>query len=132
PIPVYGIKPALDQARRCWESFNTDSWTDLPEIQWREVEHEVGAIVLDDPMWHISAAPVVHPVPIIGIRVTHRPSGRAVAYSCDTEPSDNVVHLAGKADVLVHEANGNFPGHSSAVDAAKIAARAEARRLLLV
>ena len=32
PIPIYGIAPALDQARRCWEAFDTSSWDDLPEM----------------------------------------------------------------------------------------------------
>ncbi len=132
PIPVYGIKPALDQAKRCWECFDTTSWKDMPEIQWRFIDYEEGALVLDDPVWHVSASPVVHPVPNVGLRVTHRPTGRSVAYSCDTEPVETVVHLAGKSDILVHEANGSMKGHTSPEDAARIAARAETRRLLLV
>jgi ribonuclease Z len=66
------------------------------------------------------------------VTVTHE-SGRVLAYSCDTAPSDNVVHLAQDADVLVHEANGT-PGdnHSTAAEAAEAAAAADVDRLLLV
>jgi ribonuclease Z len=43
------------------------------------------------------------------------------------------VELAREADLLVHEANGAIPGvHSSAEEAAQVAARAGAHRLLLV
>ncbi len=131
PLPVYGIRAALDQARRCWGAFETSGW-DVPEIQWREVAHEEGAEVLSSETWHVTAAPVVHPVPTVGLRVTHVPSGKVVAYSCDTEPTDTVVRLARDADILVHEATGAGRGHSSAEQAVHIAAEAGARRLLLV
>jgi ribonuclease Z len=131
PIPVFGISRALDQARRCFETFDTSNW-DLPEIRWTEVAHEEGALLLDDASWRVTVTPVAHPVPTIGIRVESVESGGSVAYSCDTEPTEEVVRLARNADILVHEANGEFPGHTSAAQAADIAARAGARRLLLV
>ncbi len=132
PIAVYGIAPALDQARRCFGTFNTSGWKGMPSIDWREVSHTEGAILLEDDRWRVTASPVVHPAPTIGLRVEHRANGGVAAYSCDTEPTENVVRLAEGADILVHEATGAGPGHTSIEDAAQIAARAKAKKLILV
>lgn len=132
PIPVFGVAAALSQARRVWEAFETSGW-DVPEIDWREVAHEPGAPVLDDEAWRVTAAPADHPVPTIGLRIEEKATGRVLAYSCDTAPSDAIAQLARGADVLVHEANGHQPGtHSSIEEAADVAAKANAGRLLLV
>ncbi len=127
-LPIYGPEAALDTARRCFAAYDTSRWTGLPDMRWHPVERHV----LDDASWRIDAAPVVHSVPTIGLRVTAKPSGRVLAYSCDTEPADSVVELARGADLLVHEATGDFPGHSSAEGAARIAVRAGAKDLVLV
>lgn len=132
PIPVHGIAPALAQARRCWEAFETGGWKDVPEIQWRETAHEEGAVVLETERWRITAAPGIHPVPVIGIRVEDRQGGGTVAYSCDTEPSEPITRMSRGADILVHEATGGFGGHTSARDAARIAGEVGAGRLVLV
>jgi ribonuclease Z len=131
PIPVYGIAPALAQARKVWEAFDTSGW-DAPEILWREVHHAPGAEVLKTDAWQVTASPVDHAVPTIGLRFDHA-SGSSVAYSCDTAPCEHVVELARNADVLVHEATGHQPGvHSSVEEAAEVAAKAAVHRLLLV
>ncbi|RMH53679.1 MAG: MBL fold metallo-hydrolase [Bacteroidetes bacterium] len=133
PIPIYGIHAALDQARRTFATFDTSTWEGLPERIWHEVPHTPGALVLEDAHWRITAAPVVHPVPNIGLRIESKTSGGVVAYSCDTEPTPSVVELGREADLLVHEANGYLPGvHSSPEQAARVAREAQARRLLLV
>lgn len=132
PIPVYGIAPALAQARRCWEAFETGGWKEVPEIQWREFPLEEGARVLEDGDWRITAAPGTHSVPVVGLRVEDVKGGGTVAYSCDTEPSEAITRLARGAELLVHEATGGFGGHTSAPDAARIATETGARRLVLV
>src|ERR1700741_946064 len=132
PIPVCGIEPALEQARRAWESFDTRTWRDVPEIQWRRGAQEQGAEVLRNERWHVTAAPGTHPVPVVGVRVEAAGAG-VVAYSCDTSRSDAITALSRGADVLVHEAmKGSYPGHSSYEDAARVAREAGARRLILV
>ena len=130
PIPVLGIRPAIEQARRVLEAFDTATWK-LPSIEWRAVEHRPGAAVLEDDEWRISAAPGVHPVPVIGVRVEARGAGTA-AYSCDTEPCPAITEMSRGADLLVHEATGGFGGHTSAEDAARVAQAAGAGRLVLV
>ena len=132
PIGIYGIKPAIDQARRCFETFDTSRWEGLPEIHWQEVAHHEAAMVLETDAWHVVASPGHHSVPVIGLRVTSKISKRVVTYSCDTEPFEPIERLAAGADILVHEATGKTPGHTSAVQAAKIAKRAGVWRLVLV
>jgi ribonuclease Z len=130
PIAVIGIAEAVAQARRLLQAFDIAHWN-LPEIQWRTVEHRAGAEVLVDRRWRITAAPGVHPVPTIGVRV-EAVGGGTVAYSCDTEVTDAIVELARGADILVHEASGTTEGHSTNEGAASVAARAGAERLVLV
>lgn len=129
-LPVYGIASALAQAERTFASFDTSGWKGMPDILWREVALQEGAEVLADNAWTITAAPGVHSVPVIGLRA--QSTGGVVAYSCDTEPSPAIMRLAKGADILVHEATGAGPGHSSAQQAADIAREAGAGRLLLV
>jgi ribonuclease Z len=136
PLPVVGIEPALAQAERLWDAYEPvhEDWEGIPPIDWREVPHERDATVWDKAPWTVTAAPVNHgDTPNVGLRFEHNPTGRVLAYSCDTAPSDNVVHLAQNADVLVHEANGT-PGdnHSTATEAAEAARAAEVDHLLLV
>jgi ribonuclease Z len=132
PLPVFGIAPAIAQADRCWSVFNTSNWSGVPEIEWHEIAHESGAVALASSAWLVTAAPGVHGVPVIGLRIESRTSGQTIAYSCDTEPSESIAELARHSAILVHEANGEGSGHTSAEQAAAIAAQAEARRLVLV
>lgn len=133
-IPVCGIKSALDQTRRSWEAFEPvhRDW-DVPPIDWTEVDHAPDTPLWSAHPWNVVASPVDHgETPNVGLRIEHVPTGRVVAYSCDTAPTDAVTELARDADILVHEANGIGDGHSTAEDAAFIAARAGVKRLLLV
>ncbi|WP_245850543.1 MBL fold metallo-hydrolase [Longimonas halophila] len=133
-LPVCGYPATLDQARRCMKAFApvTAGWEGMPELIAHEVEGQPGATVWTDAPWHITSAPVSHgDTPTFGLRVAHE-SGAVVAYSCDTAPCDAVVKLAEGADLLIHEATGAGPGHSSMVEAADIARAAGVDRLVLV
>ena len=78
---------------------------------------------------------VIDPSDLVG---PTRP-GRKLAITGDTRPSDTTVEAAAGADVLVHEATfadeeaarASETGHSTAREAATIAARAGVRRLML-
>ncbi|MFW5955235.1 MAG: MBL fold metallo-hydrolase, partial [Rhodothermales bacterium] len=94
PIDVYGIEPAIEQARKIFSAFNTSGWKDLPEIRWHEVPYGEDARVLENESWTISASPAKHAVPTIGLRIASHTSRGVVAYSCDTEPSDIITRLA--------------------------------------
>lgn len=133
PLPVRGPSRALEQARRLFDSFDTSGWQGLPPLQWQAVEAKTGAEVWSEPPWRITAAPGAHGrTPAIGLRVEAQDRGGILAYSSDTERSDSIVGLADGARILIHEATGEMRGHSSAEDAARVAADAGADRLVLV
>jgi len=78
---------------------------------------------------------VIQPSEVLG---EPRP-GKVVSYCLDTRPCPNAVKLAENADWLIHEATftedqveeSHHFGHSTAVQAAEIAAEARAKRLLI-
>lgn len=129
---VHGIRTALDQVHRIHEAFNTADWPGFPEIRWHEVEMREGAPVLDGGGWRITAAPGRHPVPCIGLRFHDLEGGGSLFYSADTEPAPTIASGAQGASLLVHEATGAWPGHSSALQAAELAAVSGAESLVLV
>ena len=89
------------------------------------------ALVDEDMQWRIMSSPVDHnKMPTVAYKLSHQ--GRAhVVFGADTAPCDALVRLATDADVLIHEATGEGPGHSSALEAATIAARASVGQLFL-
>ena len=132
PLSIHGIAPALDQARYCFAAFDTSDWEGLPEIRWLEFPQTAGTLVLETPPWRVTAVPTLHNVPSVALRVDHLPTGSAAVYSSDTAPSPAVAELARNARILIHEATGPRPGHSTAIDAAHIAATAAVETLYLV
>ena len=132
PITVCGPGPALAQARRIFEAFDTSGWEGLPEIDWQTTSLDEGAAVWSDEHWRITAAPGSHSVPVMGIRVEDVRGGGIAVYSSDTSRSDAIARLAHAADLLVHEATGEFSGHTSPQDAAHVAKQAGVGRLVLV
>ena len=132
PIPVCGPGRALAQARKIFEAFDTRGWEGLPEIDWRTTALDEGASIWSDSDWHITGTPGSHGVPVTGVRVEDVRGGGIAAYSSDTCRSDAIARLAQAADILVHEATGDFPGHTTPQDAAHVAAQAGVGVLVLV
>lgn len=132
PLRIYGIPSALAAARKYAEAGGLWEKPGMFDLVWVPIGEQEDARVIDSPTWRIISAPVQHSVPCIGLRAEHKTSGAIVAYSCDTEPTPSVARLARGADVLVHEATGDWAGHSTAAQAAGIARDAEAKRLVLV
>ena len=130
-LDIYGPAPTLEKARAVFAIFDTLHWQGLPERRFHPVVMEPGAPVVRLGGLTISAAPVDHPVPTIGLRFTTEAG--TLVYSCDTAHSEAVVALAMGADVLIHEGTGSLSGvHSSPAEAADVAARAGVGRLVLV
>lgn len=132
PVAVCGPGSALTQARRIFAAFDTSGWEGLPDIDWRTIPLAEGERVYGDDEWRITGAPGTHGVPVMAIRVEDLRGGGVAAYSADTSRSDSVARLAQGADILVHEATGDFRGHTSPQDAAHVALQAGAGRLVLV
>ena len=132
PIPVYGPASAVRVAQTCFDAYSTDRWEGLPAREMHAVDEAAGALVFEDETFRVTAAPVDHPVPTIGLRVESA-SGAIAAYSADTAKTDAVTELAKGATVLVHEATGSLPGvHASAEEAAETARDAGVETLVLV
>mgnify|MGYP002621446917 CR=1 FL=1 len=82
----------------------------------------------------IRSAPALHTVPALAYRLEIH--GRAIAYSGDTEYSDDVIELARDVDVLVHECPfpvemGQVPGHTTANEVGLVASAANAGMVVL-
>ncbi len=107
-----------------WPNFFPVGFYRLPEKEM--------AFVMDSEEFKIYCSPVHHMIPTIGLRVECKIPDKVLAYSCDTEPCEQTVHLAGGADILIHEAGGASYGHSSAEQAGEIATRAEVGKLYLI
>ncbi len=131
-FPVYGIAPAIAQARRIHDAFDIESWPNYPEIEYHEFPEEHGALVVENDDLVVTAAPGDHSVPVVGFRFEAKASGKVLAYSCDTQYSPAIVELADGADLLIHEASGPAPGHSAPGVAGRVAREAGVKALVLI
>lgn len=132
PLPVHGPADALDVARRVFAQWDTRRWTGLPEIHWHEVPQAQGTMVAEGVDFRLTAAPGVHSVPVLALRADCIRNGGSLVYGADGEPSPGVMDLARGCDLLVLEATGAHPGHSTAAASASLATESRAKQLVLV
>lgn len=131
PLKIYGLEDTLDRLEKMMALYGWDRWPNFYPVSFHRVPATELALVLDCPDFKIVSSPVKHLIPTIGLRMEF-PSQRIFAYSCDTEPCEQVIRLADHADVLLHESSGATKGHSSAAQAGDIATRAEVSDLYLI
>ncbi len=131
PLNIYGLHHTLDRLEALMGFFDWDKWPGFFPTAFVRLPASEQTTVLDCPDFKVISSPVQHLIPTIGLRVEFK-NRKVFAYSCDTEPCEQVVHLAEGADVLLHESSGLSRGHSSASQAAEIAAQAEVGRLFLI
>ncbi len=131
-IRVIGPESALNVARTLMSVFQLGECDGMPRIDWQVVSRDCVGQPLGLDSWRVTVSYGEHSVESIAVRFEDPLTGSAAAYSSDTEPHENVIALARGTSILVHEATGSGPGHSSAEEAASVAARAEVGRLLLV
>ncbi len=132
PLNIHGLPHTLDRTEDLMGFYGWAEWPRFFPVSFHRLPLTELALLLESPDFNILSSPVHHLVPTIGLRIEFNHSARVLAYSSDTEPCEQVVQLAAGADVLIHEAAGASPGHSSAAQAGEIAARAEARALYLI
>lgn len=132
PLSIHGLVHTLDRVEKMMDFYDWSSWPNFYPVEFHRLEQQEMASLLDDSEFRIYASPVHHMVPAIGLRIEALRTGRVLAYSCDTEPCDEVVRLAQHADILIHEATGAFLGHASAVQAGEIASLAQVDSLYLI
>jgi ribonuclease Z len=131
-LRVYGLHHCLERAEDLMSSYHWGEWPDFFPIAFHRLPDRENMPVLDNSDFRITAWPVRHLIPTIGLRVQVKDSGKVLAYSSDTEPCSETVRLAAGADILIHEAAGDDVGHSSAAQAGTIAAEAGVKRLVLI
>jgi ribonuclease Z len=132
PIDIYGLEYTLDSLKGLMGFYEWDLWPNFFTVNFHPLPQENLTLALQCDEFQIYTSPVKHLAPTIGLRIEATQTGRILAYSCDTEPCDAVVELANQADMLLHEATGEYHGHSSAAQAGIIASRAKADRLYLI
>jgi ribonuclease Z len=132
PLSIHGLSHSIDRARSMMSLFGWTEWPEMYRVDFNTIPGSENAVVLQTADLEIRASPTRHMVPSIALRVQTRSDGKLAVYSSDTEPCDEVVRLAQGADVLIHEATGEGPGHSSASAAGQVAERAGVGRLFLI
>ena len=132
PLNIYGLRHTLDRLGELLGFYDWNEWPNFFPVSFHQIPERSRAHVLDSQEFSITASPVRHFIPTLGIRIESLASGRVLAYSCDTEPCPEVIDLAREADFLVHEAHGEATGHSSAAQAGGIARQAGAKQLYLI
>jgi ribonuclease Z len=132
PLHIYGLEHTLERTEKIMEFYDWRSWPGFFPVSFHTVPEEEFACVLENKDFRVFASPVHHIVPAIGLRVEFPAIGQVLAYSCDTEPCQEVIRLGRDADVLVHEATGDTFGHSSASQAGEVASQAGAKTLYLI
>jgi ribonuclease Z len=128
---IHGCEHAVLRANQMLELYGWKDWTGMYPVYFHSLPLEELTLVLDGDDFKIWSSPGKHLVPSIGIRLEYRVSEFALAYTSDTEPVPEMVRLAEGVDVLIHEAAGKAPFHSSPSQAGEIAAQAGAKSLYL-
>jgi len=131
PLNIYANKHCMDNMHDLLEAFEWKMWHFFP-VELHILPEVSGYRILTCDEFSIYSTPVKHFIPTIGLRIEIAKSGKVIAYSGDTAPTDALFGLAKNADILIHEAAGESAGHSSARQAGELAARAEVKDLYLV
>ncbi len=132
PLNVYGLAHTIDRIENLMGSYNWSAWPGFYPVTFNRLPEKALVPVFDSNEFHIYSSPMQHLIPSIGLRIEFLGSNKAMAYSSDTEPCEQLLKLAEGADVLVHEATGAQIGHSSASQAGQAAQMAEVGSLYLI
>ncbi len=133
PLRFYGLHHCLNRMEDMLMAFSWDEWPNFFPVTFNRVSERWAAPVMENDDFRITAWPVQHFIPTVGLRVENKINGKVFAYSCDTEPTDSLKELCGpQPDVLIHEAAGPPPGHSTARQAGLLANKVEAKSLYLI
>jgi ribonuclease Z len=132
PLTIYGLQHTLYRVEKLMGLFGWSEWPGFFPVTFHRLPEQALAPAIECEEFRIMVSPVQHFIPTIGLRIEFTSVKKVLAYSCDTEPCVQVTQLAEGADILVHEASGALPGHSSAAQAGEAARRAEAGALYLI
>ncbi|WP_054522101.1 MBL fold metallo-hydrolase [Thermanaerothrix daxensis] len=130
PLKVYGPAHAMERLQSMMDLYEWEKWPGFYPVEYIHVPEEAMTCFIHTPLWRVYAAPVKHFLPTLGLRIEL--ANGSLAYSSDTEPCENVIRLAQGVNVLLHEATGEGPGHTSPEQAGHIAAQAQVGALYLI
>ncbi len=131
-LNVHGLDYTIERAEKMMELYGWSDWPGFFPVRFNRLAEAEMTPVLTAKDWRIFSSPVNHLIPNIGLRVEFLRSNKVLAYSSDTEPAAQVVRLAYRADVLIHESAGATRGHTGAAQAGAISEEAQARNLYLI
>lgn len=131
PLTIYGLDITLEKAKKLLDLFDWQKWMNMFQVNFVAVPEDGLPGMIKDNDIEVTAMPVLHLIPTIGLRFQFT-GGRTVVYSCDTEPCDNLTHLAKGADILLQEAAGPGKGHTSPEQAGEIASLCGVKQLVLI
>jgi len=129
---IHGSQHTISRVETLMSLFDWETWSNMYPVSFHTIPLEESFLVLENSEFKIHSSPVEHLIPALGLRFEYLENGFVIAYSCDTNPVEQVVRLAAGVDVLVHEAAGSFQGHSTSAEAGEIASQAQAGKLYLI
>lgn len=131
-LNIYGLHHTLDRVEEMMNLYGWKDWPNFLPVVFHRLPDIEMVQVLQNEETTIYSSPVKHMIPTLGLRIELLRKKKILVYSCDTEPCAQVVRLARRADILIHESSGLFLGHSSAAQAGEIASMADVGRLYLI
>jgi ribonuclease Z len=132
PLNIHGLPYTLDRVEKMMGLYGWSEWPDFFPVAFHRLPDQALVPVIECAEFRVLASPVQHFIPTIGLRIEFVASGKILAYSSDTGPCVQELQLAAGADILVHEASGALPGHSSAAQAGQAARQAGVGSLVLI
>lgn len=132
PMRFYGLHHCMNRLEDMMVSFSWNEWPNFFPVTFHRVSERFNAPVMENADFRITGWPVQHFIPTIGLRIENKITGKVLAYTCDTQPTPSLYELCKDADMLIHEAAGDGPGHSSARQAGETATRVGAKSLYLI
>lgn len=129
-LVVYGLEDVLDRAKQMMALFDWQDWGGFYPLQFFPLNGPAQMTLVDTDRLTMTASPVCHMIPGIGIKLIFPEA--TICYSSDTGPCEDLVQLAKGADILIHEASGEYHGHSSPEQAGMVAKQAGVGTLYLI
>lgn len=131
-LNIHGLDHSIERIKAVMKLYGWHQWPNFYPVTFKIIEeHDLTQVLVTDDL-KIFSSPVCHLLPTIGLRIELIHKHKVIAYSSDTEPCPSLLDLARDADILIHEATGEGPGHTSPMQAGQIATQAGASKLMLI
>lgn len=132
PLNVFGSPHSMSRIEKMMNLFDWEEWPNMFPVVLHRLPMKEMTLALDNGDIQVYTSPVEHLIPTLGLRIEFITKDFVVAYSCDTDPCPQTVKLAKDGDVLIHEAAGEYAGHTSPAEAGEIASKAGVKKLYLI